>query len=332
MKVVPTDIRPSGMTLVELLVCLGIITLLMALLLPAVQAAREAARAATCRQRLGQLALATQNFEQSMGYFPPYSYVILYDSQNNPRTKVGMYSVQVMLLPYLEQTSLYNAINLDTLRSIPSWTNSTAAARTVSVFLCPSDPYINFAPTGNVSFRANQGPGVYEGRLGFGGAFDTRPLPIAAFTDGLSNTLAFSEKPVGTDQPTGPFSTFRDSFLVPIDGSPNNPTTDWWVATCRAGGSPEQYKSAARIRSGRCWMPAGAFSTAFFTSTPPNSSIPDCGYTVSYGEGLFTARSYHPGGVNAALCDGSVRWFASGTNSRVWQALGSRAKGEVVAP
>jgi prepilin-type processing-associated H-X9-DG protein len=109
-------------------------------------------------------------------------------------------------------------------------------------------------------------------------------------------------------------------------------TADDWLATCARGGDDMAYRGERRCPSGRTWLTDGALCTAFFTAAPPNSPIPDCGVLTGRGEGNFAARSYHPGGVNAALADGSVRWFASSIATPVWRALGTRASGEIVSP
>ena len=77
-------------------------------------------------------------------------------------------------------------------------------------------------------------------------------------------------------------------------------------------------------------MIPGAIYTYFYTSAPPNSRVPDCGMSaINDGLGIYAARSYHPGGVNAAMADGSIRWFTSGTNVTMWRSLGTRAGQEI---
>ena len=148
------------------------------------------------------------------------------------------------------------------------------------------------------------------------------PGPRASF-DGLSNTLAFSEKPIGS-WPNGNFSAFRDWHDLP--GSPVYSTADGWVAAC----SRKADAGGFHLDAGRSWLIYGAIFTQFYTIVPPNSPIPDCGTeAVANGLGIFAARSYHPGGVNAALGDGSVRWFSSSIAVPVWRALGTRAGGEI---
>ncbi len=321
-----------GFTLVELLVVVSISAILMGLLLPAVQAAREAARRAQCANQLGQLALATQNFASAQDGFP--SELNFAKVPPGPTT-ASRTSMHCQLLGYMEQMALFNSLNFQVPMSFSSdlaAANLTAAIRGVSGFLCPSDPNTARTEYGCQSYRANVGLGefravtsprgglvIYESiRTGAFGRVGEL-LPLAEFTDGMSNTLAFAEKKVG-----GPsYSPSRDW----IDGVniPGPMTADAWVLAC----SNQTTAASARLDSGRCWLLCGAIYSTFFATVPPNSPTPDCGNVQINGLGVFAARSYHPGGVNAALADGSVRWFSSTTATATWRALGTRNGGEM---
>ena len=316
----------AGFSLIELLVVIGIIGVLAGLLLPAVQAAREAARRAQCANNLKQLSLAALAFESSRGGFPAAATGGLLPAFAG--AKSSFLSAQTLLLPYLEQSSLFDAVNF----SVPcssiedfAFGNSTAATRRVAVFLCPSDPYTGVTPGAN-SYRVNMGlaefhyrsPNVYS--IPDDGAFvvDREVLPLADFTDGLSNTIAFSEKPVSPG--LGRYIAFSDwtpyqVYLV---------TADDWTRTCAGltGGA------GSNMRAGHSWLLGGGLYTHFYCIVPPNSLIPDCGSVANNGVGLFAARSYHPGGVNAAMADGSVRWFTSTTDTRLWRTHGTRNRGD----
>ena len=318
--------RPSGMSLIELLVVLGIIGILAGLLLPAVQQARDAARRAECSQNLKQLILATHGFEAAQGGFPP----ALNPNRVTDSGKFAALSVHAALLPYIEQTALYSAINLEVdcydYGHLPG-DNATAARTTVALFLCPADPTSDNGPWASNSYRGNLGvdpsreiaPNVFEPVND--GAFvrDKLRLPLSDFRDGLSNTLAFSEKPIGSG--SGRYRPFNDWVQVRHRAATG---ADWAEACARLPGVEN-----ARFDAGRTWLLAGAIYTQFFTSVAPNSPIPDCGEHHNNGAGVFAARSYHSAGVNAALADGSVRWFSSGTDTEIWRALGTRAGGEL---
>jgi len=332
-----------GFTLIETLVVIGIIGILIGLILPAVQAAREASRRARCASNLGQLIRATHQFEASHGGFP---HAVTAGHPPKPGDPVGTFSVHFRLLPFLEQNELYNSINVHLptsafdLEFIDRY-HSTAAAVAIDVFLCPSDPQAGRSPPAPNSYRACLGLGEWRRwadrhfRDINDGAFVYRDdgsfrmvLPTSGFRDGLSNTLAFSEKPIGSG-PGGGYAPFRDWAEEPrIPGDElNYISADWWVETCSGLVPPIRPQWTA----GASWIIPGAISTDFYASAPPNTRIPDCGWFTGYGSGIFAARSYHPGGVNAAMADGSVRWFSSGTAVATWRSLGTRSGSEVVS-
>ncbi|HWE35050.1 MAG TPA: DUF1559 domain-containing protein [Isosphaeraceae bacterium] len=320
-----------GFSLIELLVVIGVIGVLVGLLLPAVQQAREAARRQQCANNLKQMITAAHSFEAAMGGFPPLGSYF-------PRRPIlrGSFSVHYRLLPYLEQQSLYDSINFESpafdLTDLADY-HQSAASRAIGAFLCPSDPNTvrdTFAPN---SYRANSGPeplivstDLTHGYFNDQGAFSywPDPMPLGAFVDGMSNTLALSEKPIGSGA-EAVYSPFRD--WVATNGSSSGASSNNWALIC----SQLADQSAKNFDAGRTWMIDASLFTRFLPSVPPNSLVPDCGPSDHASNGIFAARSYHPGGVNAALADGSVRWFSSGVAPATWRALGTRAGGELVS-
>lgn len=317
----------GGFTLVEVLVVMGVMGILAGLLLPAVQDAREAARATSCRDRLRQMMLATQGFEVANGAFPTtWVGTVLDDSA------WGYTTIQMAILPYLGQAALYDSINLrqfGTDEEFLTW-NRTAACTSVAVFLCPSDDSTGAQPYGRTSMRVNDG--LKEGRYSSNGrgSYRYEVITVGPFDswwlsanttgrirDGLSHTVAFSEKRCAS--PGLVYDPGRDWLEVDHIGN----TVEEFVFFC----SNQEVAMRPRFTSGGSWLMPGTNWTTYLHTAVPNTRIPDC----AIGEqGIFAARSYHRGQVHAALMDGSVRAYSASISPAVWRALGTRAGGEVV--
>ncbi len=329
----------SGFTLIEVLVVVGIIGILVGLLLPAVQQAREASRRAACSNNLKQLGLATHNFAATNNGFPCGATI----RELQGRFSLG--SLHCQLLEYAELAPVANSINFSI--SIADFqangrptiepTNTTSAIQSISVFLCPSDPLARGQSYGCLSYRGNDGLDEYQlsvgatpglvnrvetGAFGYGG----KVLPIAEFLDGLANTVAFGEKKVGSGV-TGYSPSLDWIDGIRIGSTPIS--ADEIVTIC--SNLDWKQSEASQTDSGRFWILYGARYSTFFMNLPPNSLIPDCGNHHNNGCGLFTARSYHPGGVNCAMADGSVRWIKATASLPVWRALGTRAGNDIVS-
>ena len=315
----------AGYTLIELLVTIGIIGILAGLLLPGVQAARGAARRARCISNLRQIALGLHNYAGNWNAIPPA--VISYAPPTLGGRRIYA-SPQSVVLPYIEQATLFDSINW----RIPSFEatdlekeNRTAALTTVATFLCPADPNGRPAPHAGNSYRGSLGVCKVCDQANHG-AFSLDANRLDSFTDGLSNTVLLSEKVIGSG-PWGTFSPFPDWRPATISPQSASRSADVWIRLC----SRPEIHWPERTDGGSTWMISGAIYTLFYTSIPPNSPIPDCGTTVGLGTGVFAARSYHPGGANAAMADGSVRWIPAQIHTSVWRAMGTRDLGEVVS-
>jgi prepilin-type N-terminal cleavage/methylation domain-containing protein/prepilin-type processing-associated H-X9-DG protein len=305
-----------GFTLIELLVAIAIIGVLVALLLPAVQAARESARRTQCTNHLKQFVLAAHNYADSTGAFPP--------ATTNRRISTHAY-----LLPFMEQANLYEKIDFTT--NYDSAANATARAGKVPVFNCPSDPQTSM-PAGwaGTSYRVNQGSGILNGLPptdssdpNFGmpepnGVFmKDKAVTLASITDGLSNTAAFSEHCKGdfNNGASTPNDTFKPGTY------PAN--ADEAIQQCEAVNVNDLSKQGVSD-VGAPWLQGYHSTTIYFHVNVPKSR--SCMFPP--GRIATTANSQHPGGVNVALCDGSVRMVTQTIGLDVWRALGSRGEGE----
>lgn len=343
-----------GFTLIEALVVISILSLTAALLLPAVQAAREAARRAQCANNLRQIGLALHGYHDAYGCLPPgrfMTYDRRYAGPNPPCTSPAVdKSVLVFLLPGMEQQALYNAINHDV--TIFGHENTTIHAVAVAAFTCPSDPesgrprpidpggllpYAHDPPGGPLrmvftsysacygSFYVNAVPRPSDGcrvpaplAAQANGVFhDLGPSRLASIRDGLSHTLFVAEK-----------STTAFRALDAVD--------------------PSLFRKHG-------WYPSGNWGDTLMTTfTPPNMP-----FRVALAAGIthtFAASSQHPGGFHALMGDGSARfirdtiqtwpfdpitgrpmgateapggWWENLPPPGVWQALGTRSGGEV---
>lgn len=308
----------TAFTLVELLVVIAIIGMLIALLLPAVQAAREAARRTQCNNNLKQLGLALQNYESNIRVFPP------------ARLDWPLvFSVHARLLPYSEQIALQNLCNfnvppLNFGLPVPmdGAANAQAAQTTLPMFLCPSDSgRIVGSAFGPTNFVCNVGSGVINAGLidvGDGVFITDRGLGFRDFADGSSNTAAMSETLLGDSQtPSGsiPKDYRREIFSAPGGNAPD-------ATTCASGaGGAWNGSRAAKWINGHY---GDTLYNHFFT---PNSTSWDCGNDYN-NMGLVSARSNHPGGVNVLFCDGHVQFVSDSIDLLAWRAASTRQGGE----
>lgn len=330
--------RERGFTLIEMLVVIGIVAILAGLILPAVQAAREAGRRSRCAHNLRQLGIAIHNYESVYSAFPPSS------TGRRALAYHGKYSVLVRLLPYLEHKALYDAVNFSvgtlplemvgSSRTHPTSLqllafNSTVVNTKLEVFICPSDD--SNASTAGCNYRGNTGVGpFFRGNVlhpdGGNGLFpDLGTVTPAYVPDGLSHTAAFSERVRGSDMASRP-SPERD-FYVAL-GNMRAGTADRFVELCRLSAVAG---ASAFVAGGRWWFWSGRERTLYNHAQVPNGRIPDCllpSFITSYG--MATVRSRHPGGANVLMGDGTVRFVSEGIALPVWRGLGTRNGGELV--
>jgi prepilin-type processing-associated H-X9-DG protein len=296
--------------LIELLVVIAVIGVIVALLLPAVQAAREAARRMTCTNHLKQIGIALHTYHDSNKAFPVArnAYPLVHSSLSR-------------LLPYFEQADLQNLIDYSQPLSHPK--NVVAAQYPIPVLTCPSDGVgrVPGMPEAGSNYVANNGSGT----IGFGliasgdGLFTQSYMGFKDVVDGTSSTAAFSESLLGrglTSMGATPADPKREVLEVP---GGNDPTP----ADCAAGAGVWSGK-----RGGK-WIDGHYGNTLYNHYYTPNPREWDCG-NGSHNKGLSTARSVHPGGINLLLCDGSIKQIDSTVSLSVWRSLGTRAGQEVI--
>jgi prepilin-type N-terminal cleavage/methylation domain-containing protein len=303
--------RRRGFSLIDLIVVIAIIAILIALLLPAIQATREAARRVQCQGHLKQLGLAMHNYHDTFLTLPP-------GHVSPPGDKLNRYmSAQTMLLPFLEQANIYDATNF--------WlgptdvANSTARKAQLKSYICPSDlaPATEFGGT-NYAFVAGSKPSIaWDGK-------DVKKTPNGLFfqiskthfqqvPDGLSNTMAAMEITRGHAE----VNDAQRAYAV------KDPPLPAMLDPTAARGEKRAYDR------GGCWMVGGFLQTLITVTLPINSTEFDLSHGLLEG-GLSSSRSFHRGGVNVLISDGSVRFVANSIDQRTLEGMATRNGGEAV--
>ena len=328
--------RPDGFTLVELLVVIAVIGILVALLLPAVQAAREAARRMSCSNNLKQLGLALANFENVHRAYPESWHA----TAPSPSGAIDGWSAQAQLLPYLEQNPLADRVDFDQSYNLAQAVPGTGgqpvplSSLRIPILLCPSEVRNEVRTSGGtpVHYPLNYGVNLgvwfaYDPVTQRGGEGAFQPLKrrtAAALLDGLSNTLGMAEVKAYTpyfrnaaaaDPPLPPAAG-----LSALGGQFNSETghTEWVDGRVHQTGFTAAYTPNTRVE----YLHNGVRYDVDWTNQQEGKSATVKTYAA------VTSRSYHPGGVQVVLMDGSVHFVADPIKLDVWRALSTRDGGE----
>ncbi|QDU36699.1 Type II secretion system protein G precursor [Maioricimonas rarisocia] len=331
--------RQAGFTLIELLVAIAIIGILIALLVPAVQSAREAARRMQCTNNLKQIGIALHNYHDAHNTLP----FGCGPDDDGGVSSVGSldarrYSAHSQLLPYLDQAPVYNLIDFDVATFAPfvnagmdepqinetgatTAINGQAAATSLGVFLCPSDPdYIEIL-WGHNNYRACNG-NSWSGRDGNGMFGQVSSVSFGNVRDGLSMTAMFSERCKGR------WNDAIHDHLADLYDIRGVWTEDTFRDECASLTPQTAQAYTHEIDSGQNWLEGNMNWTRYNHLLPPNHL--SCKNGITWDGVAMAATSRHPAGVNLLLGDGAVRFVSDQIDRQTWHDLGTIAGGETI--
>ncbi len=349
----------AGFTLVELLVVMVIIGIMVSLLMPAVQSAREAARRTSCGNNSRQVSLAILNFQSAYACFPPSRTLAFLDANGNllpnstGATKAasgGAWGTFARILPYMEESPLYKDIDFSHANGsllLPGSTSVFLQQVRIGSYMCPSEQNDTMAVNNNSypgNYAVNMGTWFMYDPLtntgGNGAFYCNAQLTPGQFSDGLSKTLMIGEVKAFTPDVTG--TSYTNATMPAMSTTPSAIT-----GLIPSGFSSSKLGPALQQNLGHVeWGSGRSVAVGFTTTFTPNTVVPftDAAgnqYDVDWNNvnegnltgatfGPITARSYHPGGVNVSFMDGSTHFVANQVDWSTWQALSTRAGDEII--